>query len=185
MQEVNPVTGCLLLSEPFSYDVNFHRTVVLLCEHREDGTFGLILNRRSNLMLNEVVDEVYVENVPVFVGGPVQQNTMHILHTLGDKIPDSAEVSDGLFWGGDFTTIIQLLNAGELDNHNVRFYIGYSGWSEGQLAEEMKERTWIVAPHNTQQLFETETPKLWHDILYRMGGDYRILANAPAYPQLN
>lgn len=186
MVEQIPKTGRILVAEPFSEDSTFHRTVVLLCEHRKDGTFGLILNKELNLTLTEALPDIQqVGDFPLHYGGPVEPDTLHFLHTLGDQIEDSLEVADGIFWGGDFETMKKLLDLGIATPQNTRFYLGYSGWSEGQLEGEMEYNSWIVSQPDGATIFEMETKKLWRSVLRNMGGDYRVISNFPEDPSLN
>src|SRR4051812_40076623 len=93
--------GRLLLSEPFMFDENFKRTVVLVCEHNDDnGTVGLILNKPIELGLNDIVEDFPLFDSKVFLGGPVGTDTLQFLHSLGDKIEDSLQLGEGLYWGG-------------------------------------------------------------------------------------
>ena len=176
--------GSLLIAEPFLSDTNFERSVVLICEHSEEGTFGLVLNQATNLTLSDVLDDTYAE-LPLFTGGPVQQNTLHFVHRRPDLIDDSVEVMDGLYWSGDFEQVKQAVNLGTLKNEDIRFFIGYSGWSEGQLASELEAKSWIVARTDTAFLFDTPADQFWRGILKRMGGEFKAIAHYPVDPRLN
>lgn len=176
--------GSLLISEPFLSDPNFARTVVLVCEHTPEGTFGLVLNQPTSLQVKDVLDDVYVE-VPVFVGGPVQQNTLHIVHRRPDLIAGAATLADGLHWGGDLDEVTPLLNLGTLPPEDVRFFLGYSGWGAGQLARELAEDSWIVTRADPALLFATSPDALWRAVLRAMGGKHQALANYPTDPRLN
>lgn len=182
---VEPANGILLISDPFLKDPNFMRTVVLLCEHNEEGTFGLVLNRRFHQKLGELVTELEDIDIPVYYGGPVQMDTLHFIHQLPEEIPGSKEISKGIYWGGDFDIVTILLKRGVLDESNIRFYIGYSGWSEGQLDDEMKEKSWLTLKGNHKLVFHKDENAIWKDALKEMGGDYRQLVNYPIDPQLN
>lgn len=183
-KEIKP--GQLLLSEPFMPDENFKRTVVLVCEHTEqNGTIGLIINRPINLKLNEVVSGFPPFNGKVFLGGPVGTDTLQFLHSLDHTIENSLELSPGLFWGGNFEQIKHLMNAGEIQPHEIRFYLGYSGWSPNQLEDEMKENSWIIAPAKSKHIFHSDYNFLWRDVMKEMGGLYSTMANYPENPILN
>jgi putative transcriptional regulator len=128
MKKISTVTnGSLLIAEPFLGDSNFERSVVLVCEHSDEGTFGLVLNQTTNLNLSDVIDDVYAE-YPLFLGGPVQQNTLHYLHRRPDLIDGSIRVGEGLFWSGDFEQVKQAINIGTLPETDIRFFVGYSGY---------------------------------------------------------
>lgn len=176
--------GSLLIAEPFLGDSNFERSVVLVCEHNQEGTFGLVLNQSTNLTLSDVLDDLYAD-IPLFIGGPVQQNTLHFIHRRPDLIDESMEIRPGLFWSGNFEQIKQAVNLGTLTERDARFFIGYSGWSEGQLDEELAEKAWIVTSTDADFLFDTPADGFWRGVLKRMGGEYKVMSNYPVDPRLN
>ena len=182
----NPSQGKLLISEPSLRDFYFGRSVVLLIEHNPDeGTIGLILNKPINLKLNEVVKDFPQVDFPLYLGGPVHPERLYYLHTLGNQIPGSIEIIDGLFWGGQIERLIALINAGEVAPDQVRFFIGYAGWESGQLNRELGEKSWIVTQSNIQIAMHTSTDKMWSGMLRELGNDYAIWANYPSDPILN
>jgi putative transcriptional regulator len=183
MNEI-PSAGKVLIAEPFLGDPNFERSVVLICEHNNEGSFGLVLNNVSKNTIADVVDDVYVE-FPLFIGGPVEQNTLHFVHRLGHLIEDSIDLGNGIFWSGDFESIKSLLSIGTIKSEDIRFFIGYSGWGAGQLGNELAQNTWFVSDINSDVLFEEYTNQFWRTVLKRMGGDYKVLANYPVDPRLN
>ncbi len=161
------------------------RTVVLLTEHREDGTLGFVLNRQYEYTLDELLPEVKGIKLPVYYGGPVQMNTIHFLHRYPDQIPGGVEVMKGIFWGGDFEAVVNLINNGEVDASRLRFYIGYSGWSTGQLANEMAEKTWLTVEAARSLIFHANAEEIWRDSLKHLGGEYEMMINFPIDPLLN
>lgn len=182
---IEPGSGILLISDPFLKDPNFMRTVVLLCEYTEEGSFGLVLNRKVQPKLGELIDALTGIDLNVFYGGPVQQDTLHFLHQVPDLIPNSQPIARGVYWGGDFETVIALLLKGELDATKIRFYLGYSGWSSGQLDDELKEKSWLTVQANKHLVFEKDEQSIWKKSLQQMGGEYEQLVNYPIDPQLN
>lgn len=177
-------SGNLLIAEPFMGDTNFERSVVLVCEHSRAGTFGLVLNQQTDLHLSDVIEEVYAD-VPLFVGGPVQQNTLHFIHRRPDLIDGSIPVVDGLYWSGDFEQIKQAVNLGTLTERDARFFIGYSGWDSGQLDDELTRKSWIISRITADFLFDTPTNAFWRGVLKQMGGEYKSIAHYPVDPRLN
>jgi putative transcriptional regulator len=176
--------GCLLLSEPLMTDPNFERSVVLICEHSDEtGSFGLVLNKPTELAMCDVTDLEYVEN-PLYLGGPVEQNVLHYVHTFAD-LDEAIPLRDGVFWGGNFEQLSEKGKLGQIDNTNCRFFMGYSGWRKDQLDEEIKENAWIISNVSLRLLFESQAENLWKDILNNMGGRYRIFANFPTDARLN
>ncbi len=177
-----PAPGSLLIADPFLKDPNFKRSVVFICEHQSEGSFGFVLNRPYEYTLNELVAGIEDLEIPVFCGGPVQMDTIHFLHQYPAKIPGSYKVSDDAYFGGNFETAISLLRAGEIELNRIRFYIGYSGWSGGQLEDEMKEKSWLTVNATRRLLFLKDINQLWKEALRHLGGDYEMLVNFPVDP---
>ncbi|MDX1546953.1 MAG: YqgE/AlgH family protein [Rhodothermales bacterium] len=165
-------------------DPNFRRAVVLLCEHGAEGSFGLILNRPLTLELGELVAGV-ASTETVSLGGPVQQNTLHFLHRHGDRVSDAIPVVDGVLWGGDFEAIKDLLGSNGATPHDLRFFLGYAGWSPGQLLDEIEQGGWILTPAEDDLVFDAAPATLWRTVMRRMGGEYALLSNYPDDPRLN
>ena len=179
-----PTKGKLLIAEPFLGDPNFERSAVLLCEHNEDGSFGFVLNQLSNLVLNDVLQTPTATDLPLYVGGPVGQNTLHFVHRLA-FLEDAVPLGNGIFWSGDFEQMTTLLNIGKISADDVRFFIGYSGWSSGQLDNELRQNSWIVSQTNADFVFDTPAEHFWRAVLRQMGGEYRVKSHYPNDPRLN
>ncbi len=178
--------GQLLLSEPFMFDDNFRRTVVLICSHdEENGTVGLVLNKLTGLQLNDVLDDFPTLKAPVFLGGPVGADTVQFIHSIGDEIEGSIQLSEHLYWGGNFEQLRSLIASGRATADNVHFYLGYSGWSPGQLLQEMQESTWIVANATSNYIFRSDMNGLWKEVMKNMGAIYAVMADYPENPILN
>jgi putative transcriptional regulator len=182
---VQPGTGVLLIADPFLKDPNFMRTVVFLAEHRDDGTIGFVLNRQFENTLDELLPEVEGHQLPVYYGGPVQPNTIHFLHAYPEEIPGGIEIMKGVYWGGDFEAVVTLINNGLADPNRIRFYIGYSGWSSGQLETEMTEKTWLTVEALPNLVFHQNAEEIWKDSLKHLGGEFEMMINFPIDPQLN
>ena len=161
------------------------RTVVFLCEHQDEGSFGFVLNRNYDYSLDELVNGLDDLKLPVFYGGPVQMDTIHFLHQYPEKIPGGYEIAEGVFWGGDFDVAIQMIRSGEINLQRIRFYIGYSGWGTGQLNDELKEKSWLTVKATRKIIFHKETEEIWKESLKLLGGDYEMMINFPIDPQLN
>lgn len=182
---IDPAPGVLLIADPFLKDPNFLRTVVFLCEHKEEGSFGFVLNRQYENTLDELIPELEGHKLPVFYGGPVQIDSIHFLHQYPDEIPGGQEVMKGVYWGGDFDAIVNLIKNEDINTDKIRFFIGYSGWSEGQLPDEMNEKTWLAVKATRKLIFHKSCAEIWKDSLKHLGGDYEMMANFPIDPQLN
>lgn len=177
--------GSLLIAEPFLSDSNFERSVILVCEHNDEGTFGLVLNQLAQVKLNDVLTDEMYHDYALYVGGPVQQNTLHYIHRLGNAVEESVEVANGIYWSGNFERLRELINAGAVNEQDIRFFVGYSGWSSGQLADEMEQKSWIVSQADADFIFDTPSDQFWRGVLRRMGGQYRVLSHYPVDPRLN
>lgn len=181
----DPSPGLLLISDPFLKDPNFMRTVILLCEHQQEGSFGFVLNRPYDQPLGELISDLEGTKIPVYYGGPVQLDTVHFLHKRPDLIEGGFEVTDGIHWGGDFEEVVTLIKSGKLKSTDIRFYIGYSGWGEGQLESELKEKSWITRQGTKKLVFHKEAEMIWREALKDLGGEYSQMTNYPIDPQLN
>ncbi len=177
--------GDLLIAEPYLNDPNFDRGVLLLCEHNPEGSFGFLLNQLTALHLDDVLDESFYQDTPLYVGGPVEKNTLHFIHRRPDLIPEGIPVMEGVYWGGDFEQIKSLLHLNQISNEEIRFFIGYSGWSSGQLESELAVNSWIVGQASADFLFATPSSAFWRETLKNMGGKYRSIAHYPIDPRLN
>jgi len=177
--------GNILISEPFLADNYFRRSVVYLTEHNKEGSLGFVLNKPLGIRINEIVDDFPECDLSVTVGGPVSNNTVHYIHTLGALIPDSVEVADGIFWGGDFDLVKQLIAEGAVKRNELRFFLGYAGWSEGQLQAEMEEHAWLVGKLPRRMVMHSMGAEFWEKPLSGYNNKYRAWANFPEDPGLN
>lgn len=177
--------GRVLISEPFLSDSYFRRSVVYLTEHNEEGSLGFVLNKPLEINISEIVEDFPASEFTISVGGPVSNNTVHYIHTLGPRIPDSVEVTDGIFWGGDFDIIKELISAREIKPHELRFFLGYAGWSANQLEGEMQENAWLVGTIAPRMVMQGVDSEFWTRTLERYNNKYRAWANFPEDPGLN
>ena len=182
---VEPGAGILLIADPFLKDPNFLRTVVLLCEHEAHGSIGFVLNRRYENTLDELLPDMDAHPLPVYFGGPVQKDTIHFLHQYPEQVPGSIEIIKGVYWGGDFDSMISLIRSGAVNPQKVRFFIGYSGWTDGQLKDELQEKSWLTVKASRQLIFHPDINQVWKDSLKHLGGEYEVMINYPIDPQLN
>ena len=182
---IEPSKGRLLVSEPYLPDPNFERTIILLCEHNAEGSFGFVMNKPSLARLGDVMQDLKSFDAPVFIGGPVQQDTLHYIHRL-PKLEEATPVTDGVFWGGNFDQLVSLVETKQVDPSNIKFFLGYSGWSVGQIDSELKEDSWIVCDKvNEELLFDIKPEAMWAYALKSMGGRFSVYSNYPQDPRLN
>lgn len=162
-------------------DPYFRRAVVLLCEHHEQGSLGFILNKSIDIQVNDLISDFPAFEAEVFYGGPVQTDTLHYIHNVGDLLDDSLQVSKGVWWGGDFDKLKALITTDLIKPENIRFFVGYSGWSSGQLGEEMETGSWMTAPMDANYLFKTKPQDMWSQVMYNKGNRYEVLADMPEH----
>lgn len=177
--------GKILIANPFLKDLNFLRSVILLCNHQAEGSFGFVLNQELDISLTSLMPELDNPRFKVYKGGPVQIDTLHYLHTYPQLITGGMEVMPGVYMGGNFESLKIYLNNNDLEPHRLKFFLGYSGWGDGQLAGEMLEKTWITANATTRLLFEVGPQELWKEALIHLGHPYSLMINYPIDPQLN
>jgi len=182
---ITPEKGKILISEPFLGDYYFKRSVVLLAEHNEEGSFGLIINKPIEAKFNEVVQGFPEFDIPLYLGGPVQNNSLFYIHKLGEEIEESTEIMPGLFWGGDIEVIKEMITLRQISKDDIRFYIGYSGWASKQLDGELEKNSWLVSRIPIEMIFKIHPDELWSKTVHDMGKAYRYWANLPADPGLN
>ncbi len=182
---IEPTKGLILISEPFNDDQYFQRSVVCLCEHNEDGSFGYVVNNQTDVNLSALLPAIKSKEFKVSLGGPMSTSSVYYIHTLGDEIEGSVKVKNGLYTGGDFNQITTLINTGLISNSEIHFFLGYSGWSKGQLKEEINRGSWIVSEFNVKDLMQNSTHNYWKKTLEKKGGKYQTISNFPLDPSLN
>jgi putative transcriptional regulator len=182
---LHATTGSLLISEPFLLDSYFKRSVVLVSENDPGGTLGFILNKPTDVKLNDAVEDFPEFDTPLYFGGPVETDTLFYIHTLGEKLEGAKEIVKGVFWGGNYETLKFLIDTKQVMKNQIRFYAGYSGWEPKQLDHELKEKSWLLSNANEQFTFFDNPKVLWSQVLRSMGHEYAILANFPEDPSLN
>lgn len=172
-------SGSVLLAEPFMLDANFKRTAILLAEHGETGTLGFIMNRPVGMKITELVNDFPEIDANVYFGGPVQTDTLHYLHNAGELLADANEVAPGIYWGGDYEQLKFLIKSELILTQDIRFFVGYTGWSHGQLVDEFRYGSWVSAPMDQNYLFNTPADDLWSRIMDNKGEAFSIIADMP------
>jgi putative transcriptional regulator len=163
----------------------FQHTVLLICQHDADGAFGLVLNRASGTKVGEMVVADLpdtLKDLPLYHGGPVQPNALSFLHT--DAFIPEANVLPNLSLGHSLDSLVELGESFSA-TRKVKMFAGYSGWSPGQLEDEMKRKAWLTHPASLELVFETDPRQLWQLILRRKGEKYKLLAQMPDDLSLN
>lgn len=183
--KIKPNTGRILISVPFLQDFYFKRSVVLLAEHSNEGSFGIIINKPVEVKLGDIASEFEGFDAPVFLGGPVKTDSLFFIHTRPDLIDEGVEILEGLYWGGNIDTVKGLIKTGELKKTEIRFFIGYSGWLADQLDQELEDRSWVVSLTNPQQVFKSNPTEMWAQTLKKLGKEYKFWVVYPPNPSYN
>ena len=182
-----PAQGSILISEPFLQDAYFQRSVVLLVEHNTQGSMGFVLNKKTDLIVNTFFPELeeYPE-IPIYLGGPVSANRLFFIHSLGDLIvPDSVKIKDRLYFDGDFEALKRYMQNGHSIEGKVKFFLGYSGWTEGQLGNEINKNSWVVSHAAKENVLLADGESFWKNSLEQLGSNYEAWTKYPKDPYLN
>ena len=182
---VAPRQGNILIAEPFLSGSYFNRSIIFLVACNKDGAVGFILNKKVDFPVDDLLTDFPEFDSEIHIGGPVGTDSIYFIHTLGSVIPGSIHVKDNLYWGGDIETLKMRIKLGLVDQSQVRFFLGYSGWSAGQLEEEINENSWLVADASDSDLMTIEEEEMWAKAVRAMGGKYSMWENFPENPSLN
>lgn len=185
MNELQPIKGRLLIADPsILNDKSFNRSVILLTEHNKTGSVGFILNKPLTCNLSDLIPDLKC-NFKVYNGGPVSSDNLYFIHSVPHLIPNSIKITTGIYWGGDFEIVSTLLTENKINQSDIRFFLGYSGWEAKQLTTELSEdSSWLVIENEYSNILTTST-SIWKHKLMELGGKYQIWANAPKNPMLN
>lgn len=186
MITIKPKKGHLLIAEPSIIgDSSFNRSIILLADHTVEGSIGFILNKPLEYTLKDLIPKTDVD-FKVYNGGPVEQDNLYFIHKVPELIPESIEISLGIFWGGDFDVALKLINAGNIAAADIRFFLGYSGWEPDQLENELQSNSWVVTENvYKKSLIGKSEDAFWKEKMIELGGDYSIWSNAPEDPSYN
>lgn len=178
--------GVLLIAEPSIIgDLSFNRSVVLLADHNGEGSVGFILNKPLEYTIQDLIPEIDAR-FKIYNGGPVEQDNLYFIHNIPHLIPNSIEISNGIYWGGDFESTKDLINEGKIKKNNIRFFLGYTGWESHQLEKEMEANSWIISQNVYEnKIIGKSATHFWKEKIMELGGDYVIWSNAPENPILN
>jgi putative transcriptional regulator len=177
--------GKCLISEPFSLDSYFGRSIVLITQHNDkEGTIGYILNKPVGIKINELFPDFPEFPAQCLLGGPVSPETVHYLHSRIDLLPESSHITGNIYWGGDFELLKEHIENKRITPEEIRFYIGYSGWSPNQLYDEIDNKVWVVTDISTNRIMHADE-STWKEMLTELGDAYSLWANAPVNPNMN
>ena len=177
--------GHLLIAEPFMKDENFQRAVVLLCQQDEDGSIGIVLNKKIEQNISFFLEDFAGLNFPIFDGGPVGKDKVHFLHQYPDLISGGEYIIDNIYWGGDYEEAVDNIKNGLINENGIRFYLGYSGWGKNQLRKEMKHKSWMLTEATNIMVFQTDPELLWKHAVKNLGDEFLPMINFPLDPSFN
>jgi len=184
---IRPEKGKILISEPFLKGICFQRAVILLVEHNSNGTMGFVLNKQTDLKVNDFLPELkHLPDIPIYLGGPVQFNHLFYIHVLDEMIvPDGVKIVGNLRFDGNFDAMKQYIASGGAVEGNIKFFMGYSGWGENQLNEELVRDSWLVGKCSIENIMMADGESFWDNALDMLGSPYNIWKNYPKNPDWN
>ena len=171
--------GTLLIAEPYMYDPHFRRAVVLVCDHNTEGSVGFILNKTVGMNIGSLIADFPEFESEVHFGGPVQTDSIHYIHSKGDLVEGSIEVGRGVYWGGDFEQLKFCIENKLILQDEIRFFVGYSGWGEGQLVDEVGYVSWMLGELDANYVFGKQKENLWRTVLEHEGDIKGVIGQMP------
>lgn len=183
-----PEVGKLLIAEPFLKEDYFHHAAIMLVDYKNGSeAMGLVMNRLTSYSLHDVLESVNdTVQIPLFCGGPMSTNRLFYIHSLGSIIPDSKQIGNNLFVGGDFDAVLNYLNSGYPTECVIRFFLGYSGWSPYQLQEEIENNVWaVMSVSNSKEILSGSEDAYWHRCVRQLGKEYKGWRYHPRNPHAN
>lgn len=182
MSDLGVLTNHFLIAMPALRDPNFSRTVTLICEHSSDGAMGIVINRVTDLRLADVLSQMEIDagqsqhlDMPVHIGGPVQNNRGFVLHEPIGTWESTLTVTDSL--GVSTSRDILVALAENRGPQRCLLALGYAGWSPGQLEKEIADNAWLSGPADHQILFDTPVEARWGAAVNHLGVDLAALSS--------
>jgi putative transcriptional regulator len=188
LTDIAPAPGRFLIALPTLRDPNFVRSVVLLCEHNDEGSIGLIVNRSTSVKLAAGIPGPVAEareGEVLFHGGPVSPSHIFALHNVPRLMPESREVVPGVWFTPGTQGVADRLRVPPPPGESLRLYAGYAGWGAGQLESEMEQTAWIVGPASADLVYAADPRTIWARALQAIGGAAAFLTTAPEDPRMN
>jgi putative transcriptional regulator len=172
--------GDLIIADPsIVNDIQFNRSIILITSSSiENEVVGLIINKILDYKLKDIIPEINID-FDVYDGGPVNQDNLYYIHNQGHLIPESIKINQQLFWSGDFETIVDLINSKKITSKDIKFCLGYTGWSAKQLINEVRDDNWIKSTKIKSEDIFTKMSNSWKKTMINLGGEYSIWSNTP------
>lgn len=177
--------GKLLVSVPLTGNIFFDRSVILLVEHNETGDFGIMLNKNLPLTLKDIFPDTRNEHIPIFLGGPVDANNLFFLHGYGNLLKGSLPICENVYYGASAADLLHSIKKELLDENLIRFYLGYAGWTSGQLEAEINKKLWVIADCDEKNIFDKDNKSCWNNVVKSLGSSFSFWLDTPEEPYWN
>jgi putative transcriptional regulator len=162
MMHISP--GKILISTPSLTDPNFDKVVIFIAEYNEKGALGFVINTLFPRTFNELTAYRHSPALPLYAGGPVEKESLFFMHRRPDLITGSTNIIESICLGGDFKQAVQYINDNTLPQSDIKLFIGYCGWDEGELEEEITEGSWLICSTPAQTVFAPHVAMLWEQL---------------------
>ncbi len=178
--------GNAIISTPSLIDdLYFHRSVILITESDKNNSMGFIINKKLEYTLNEVTNKLKYF-FPLYYGGPVEPDSLFFVYKSKVNISESKTISENLKWNGDFEEILKKINQNKITKGDIKFFLGYSGWTKSQLEQEINSKSWeLIKILNEKYVFTDKTESIWKKSIQSFGEKYLIWSNTPDNPNHN
>lgn len=180
-----PQKGRVLISDPFQGDEYFERSVVYLCEHTEESSFGFVISQPIRIGIDGLSEEFKNKTITAYRGGPCNENTLYFLHTLGDRISGSDLIDNGIYIGSNYKDLYEKMTPELISEGAIKLFLGYSGWSAGQLEEEIAKNAWVVAEVEDIERIMLSHKDVWKHFMSKLGKKYEVMTQFPLNPSYN
>ena len=174
--------GTFLVSQPMISDKRFEKTIILITESNKDEILGFVINKKTNIRVSNLTQGLKNRTDSCYYGGPVQVDNLFYFHQKGSIINNSKKIFNNIYFGGDFNQIKEYIKCGIINKKEIKFFLGYCGWEEKQLENELKEKSWVVI--NKKMDFFNYTLN-WEKSLIEFDEEYKIWINAKDNFHLN
>tara|TARA_B100000963_G_C22640895_1_gene680570 strand:- start:1285 stop:1836 length:552 start_codon:yes stop_codon:yes gene_type:complete len=182
---INIEKGNLIIAKPTVVNDNiFNRSVILLSEHNKNETVGFILNKKIDLKISKLLPNIKID-FDLYFGGPVETDSIFFIYSNKKKVNENLKINNYFSWGGEINQIVELVNKKKISKDEIKFFLGYSGWSKKQLFNEIKSNSWILKTEYNSNIINSNPKHLWRNILNSIGGEFFLWSNSPIDPKLN
>ena len=166
-------------------DEQFNKSIILIVKDDSKATLGFIINKKTRYLLSDLNERCKGIDIPIYEGGPVGMDTIHFIHKKNNLIKKSKKITNDLYWGTDFKSVTQLLKKNKINKKDVKFFLGYSGWGQNQLQNELNENSWLISSNFISKDILNTSRSFWKKMINNFGEYYKIWSNSPDNPSLN